>query len=110
MCDNPIACDRCEFQFDAMDSRGWVHTKTPRALCPYCCVEVLHGSQAWCVWNDCQGIWPETVQPRRADAERFINTTHGDIGGRVVPVIVFPDQNDGMRNWAESRDHGKDAA
>lgn len=109
MADMLICCDRCDFQFDAMDDRAYLSTKDSDwgALCPHCAVEVLRSTDAWCVWNDCQGIWPETADARKANAENFLKTTHSGIEGRVVPIRMFPEPEDriGFRECHERENH-----
>lgn len=102
-----IECHRCEFPFNPMDRRSWVSSINPDgALCPLCATTVLRSMEAWCVWNDCQGIWEDTVHARRVGAAEHLNTTHADIGGRVVPVRIFKEHEDdiGMREWREAHD------
>jgi hypothetical protein len=106
--DQVIQCDRCDFSFDAMDNRCWISTKESSGpLCPLCATKVFRSVEAWCVWNDCQGIWEDTVHARRAGATEHLSTSHSGIGGRVVPVRIYKEHDDDvpLREWSEARYH-----
>jgi hypothetical protein len=106
-----IACDRCEHSFDAMHPESWISTKEEAgALCPLCAVIVLRSSEAWAVWNSCNGVFETTW--RRAEAEQLIAGSYRDCDASAVPVRVMlePKEDVHMRHWRETEDYGRNAA
>ena len=55
------------------------------------------GSEAWAVWNSCNGVFTDTVRWTKTEADWLLDDDHKDAGGKVVPVVVFVEPED--RHW-----------
>lgn len=84
-----LTCDECDHFFDRADERCFVSTRGNGALCPLCAEHRLRGSEAWAVWNSCNGVFTDTVHVRRFDAANDLTQALRDAGSIVVPVRIY---------------------
>lgn len=106
-----LKCDDCEFDFDpkhplAIDRPSVVEPGKRWQQCPACYLMGVNGStDAWAVWNDCQGVFTDSVFSRRKQAEADLKENFGDdnASARVVPVriVVEPEDKHWMRDMRE---------
>jgi len=97
-------CDECGNQFDPNDKRASLSNE-PRypTLCPLCTFLRYHGSQAWAVWNSCQGIFDDAVRSRKSEAEEIMHAEYVGVADKVVPVRIYvePEHQHDYREWAD---------
>lgn len=64
----------------------------------------LHGVEAWAGWNPCQGIFVETINNRRKQAEE-LSAAFGPLIEEVIPVRIYdePEETRWIRHWSEDQ-------
>jgi hypothetical protein len=105
-------CGYCDHFFDPSDKR--CHIPNPPDLryppsCPACSIERFRGTEAWAVWNSCQGIWGDGVCWTRAEADKLLTSSRYEgCDCKVVPVRIYEEieYEAEIREWSETQLHG----
>lgn len=86
-----IVCADCGNRFDPRDERADVDKARPdQCSCPACAI-LRRATRAWCVTNDCNGLFRECVRSTESEAaEMRDRPPFRNAGCRVVPVVVVP--------------------
>lgn len=88
---NAVTCHHCGFLFDRRDKRGLVYRAGSQEMrsCPICTLSWNGSTEAWCVKNDCQGLFGEGVRLSKEAAEELLPTDYfKGAGCYVVRVLV----------------------
>lgn len=108
-----LPCDQCGHWFLRYDSRAYVSkTGSFETFCPVCALFVFEHGEAWAIWNDCQGVFPDEVFSRRDEAAAALMAPCWDgTDSTVVAVNVLrvPEWQVADREWSE-RDYEAAAA
>jgi hypothetical protein len=103
----PSKCDECENVFDSLDTRSSPAKQEGEiSYCPLCAYQRFHGSEAWAVWNGCQGVWCDYIGWQKDEITKILNEKFaGDDDAKVVPVRVYVETSDRVffREWWESQ-------
>lgn len=95
-------CTDCGHQFDGSDRRGFVPKAASErerygVTCPACQIVKGIGSEAWAIWNECEGVFACSVFTTRAEAKSALANAGWSDDEIVVPVRVFREA--GQREW-----------
>jgi hypothetical protein len=108
-------CGECHHFFDPTDKRSFRPSRAAadmEPLCPLCAQFLLHGREAWAVWNDCNGIFSDTVRATKTEVEELMKPgpmSYGGVGCEAVPVRVLlePDDRRDIREHFEATARAK---
>lgn len=100
-----MICTQCDHLFDPSDERAFVSEKRPDLnSCPACTIMGIRSTEAWAVYNGCQGVFTCGVGSSKADAvTRLESGDYEGAGCEVVPVriVVEPEERRYIREWME---------
>ena len=97
-------CDHCGHFFDKKDERCCLPGDGDQwgPCCPACTLMRLHGSEAWAVWNSCNGPFTHTIGSKEHADECLAESGREAAGDQVVPVRIYvePEEQWPGREWS----------
>lgn len=85
-----LNCHDCNHVFDRRDRRAFVHDEMPeRSTCPACTLLWSRATPAWCVKNDCQGLFGDGIGWTQEAAEAHLASGRYDGAGCTVVEVVI---------------------